>query len=153
MKIKSFEIRLGNIEGYYWRKIPWCWCKFGIQDIDGVIERNEFPPKKGLYLLDTIGLDYQKWKCFCQFSNDAIGNTALSASHSHIIVFTTGRGNVIGATLSPVIKVIANPYTYKRMKDDIDINAGEIIEGNSNIDKIGQLIYDKVLSVAAGEKN
>jgi len=51
-----------------------------------------------------------------------------------------------------VVKVTGNPETYARMGDDMDINAGEVIEGKATIDEMGNRIYDLVLRVAEGEE-
>jgi altronate hydrolase len=40
---------------------------------------------------------------------------------------------------------------YERMRDDMDINAGEILAGKS-VEEVGREIFDKILSVASGEK-
>ena len=45
------------------------------------------------------------------------------------MLFTTGRGSVVGSAISPVVKVCANPETYRRMGDDMDVDAGRILEG------------------------
>ncbi len=38
------------------------------------------------------------------------------------------------------------------MRDDIDINAGTIIDGTETVEQVGQRIFDKIVSVANGEK-
>jgi len=50
----------------------------------------------------------------------------LIACGSHVVLFSTGRGSVVGSAISPVIKVCANPDTYRRLSDDMDVNAGRI---------------------------
>jgi altronate hydrolase len=58
----------------------------------------------------------------------------------------------VGSAISPVIKVCANPDTYKRMTDDMDVDAGRILEGRATLDEVGREIYDLILRVANGEK-
>lgn len=74
----------------------------------------------------------------------------LIASGCHLILFTTGRGSVVGSAISPVIKICANPETYRNLADDMDVNAGRIIEGEADLDDVGTEIYQQLQSVAAG---
>ena len=74
----------------------------------------------------------------------------LIACGSHVILFTTGRGSVVGSAISPVIKVCANPDTYRHMAEDMDIDAGRILEGRATLDDVATEIYDKTLAVANG---
>ena len=52
-----------------------------------------------------------------------------SPAASHLILFSTGRGSVVGSAIAPVIKVCANPETWQRMQDDMDVDAGRILDG------------------------
>jgi altronate hydrolase len=38
------------------------------------------------------------------------------------------------------------------MKDNMDINAGVIADGESTVDRVGREIFDMLLRVASGEK-
>jgi altronate hydrolase len=40
---------------------------------------------------------------------------------------------------------------YDRMIDDMDINAGRVLEGVS-VEEVGHEIFEKIISVASGEK-
>ncbi|PYV39267.1 MAG: carbohydrate hydrolase, partial [Acidobacteria bacterium] len=37
------------------------------------------------------------------------------------------------------------------MEENMDINAGTIIDGEENLQQVGQRIFDKMLAVASGE--
>ena len=74
----------------------------------------------------------------------------LISSGCHLILFTTGRGSVVGSAISPVIKICANPETYDRMADDMDINAGKIIAGAVSVGDVGSEIYDSLVAIAGG---
>ena len=41
---------------------------------------------------------------------------------------------------------------YNWMEEDMDINAGKILEGTESVADVGRRIYDKILAVAGGEK-
>ena len=74
--------------------------------------------------------------------NDNAEIAELIACGSHVILFSTGRGSVVGSAISPVIKVCANPETYRRMGDDMDVDAGRILEGRATLPEVGREIYD-----------
>jgi len=101
-----------------------------------------------LYLLDVVP-DGEPRFGFPNI-NDNAEIAELVTCGSHMILFTTGRGSVVGSAISPVIKVCANPETYERMKDDMDVNAGRILRLEASVDEVGREIYDKVLEVASG---
>ncbi|HWT51689.1 MAG TPA: hydrolase, partial [Caulobacter sp.] len=76
----------------------------------------------------------------------------LIACGAHLTLFTTGRGSVVGSAVSPVIKVCANPETYRKLAGDMDVDAGRIMEGRGTLDEVGDEIFDLVLAVAGGQR-
>jgi altronate hydrolase len=66
-------------------------------------------------------------------------------------VFTTGRGSCFGFKPAPSIKVASNTQMYQRMTDDMDINAGRILEG-APMAEVGDEIFEKLIAVASGEQ-
>ena len=58
-----------------------------------------------------------------------------------------------GCALVPVIKVCANPETFRRMADDMDVNAGVIATGERSENDVAEELYGKVLEVANGAKS
>jgi altronate hydrolase len=83
---------------------------------------------------------------------DPVSLTGLAAGGCNLIAFTTGRGSAIGFPTVPVLKISTNTATGRRMKDNMDINAGVIADGDSSIERVGQEIFDTLLRVASGEK-
>jgi len=124
------------------------YCKSGSSKISGLIKPGDVPPRGGLYLLDVVP-DGEVRFGFPNI-NDNAEIAELIACGSHVILFSTGRGSVVGSAISPVIKVCANPETYRRMADDMDINAGRILESAATVDEIGKEIYDLTLRIAGG---
>ena len=82
--------------------------------------------------------------------NDTVEIAEMIACGAHMTLFSTGRGSVVGSAISPVIKVCANPETFRRMKGDMDVDAGRILEGRATLDEVGHEIFAQVLDVAAG---
>jgi altronate dehydratase large subunit len=124
------------------------YCKSGDSPISGLIKPGDIPRKGGLYLLDVVP-DGEPRFGFPNI-NDNAEIAELIACGSHMILFTTGRGSVVGSAISPVIKVCANPETYDRMSDDMDVNAGKILRLQASVDEVGEEIYNRVLDVASG---
>ena len=85
--------------------------------------------------------------------NDNAEIAELIACGSHVTLFSTGRGSVVGSAISPVIKVCANPETYRNLRDDMDVDAGRILEGRGTLDEVGDEIHRLTLRVAAGERD
>ncbi len=124
------------------------YCKSGDSAISGLIKPGDVPRKGGLYLLDVVP-DGEPRFGFPNI-NDNAEIAELIACGCHVILFTTGRGSVVGSAISPVIKVCANPETYDRMSDDMDVNAGRILRLVASVDEVGKEIYGTVLEVASG---
>jgi altronate dehydratase large subunit len=124
------------------------YCKSGDSPISGLIKPGDIPHKGGLYLLDVVPDGAPRFG-FPNI-NDNAEIAELIACGSHAILFTTGRGSVVGSAISPVIKVCANPETYERMRDDMDVNAGKILRLEASVDEVGEEIYQKLLDVASG---
>jgi altronate hydrolase len=76
----------------------------------------------------------------------------LAAGGVNVIAFTTGRGSAIGFPTIPVVKIASNSETFRRMRGNMEINAGAIADGLASHDQVGREILDAVLRVASGEK-
>lgn len=84
--------------------------------------------------------------------HDVESITGMVAGGAQIVVFTTGRGTPVGCPIAPVIKVASNTTMYERMKDNMDINAGEIVDGKKSIRDVGKEIFDEIIAVCNGKK-
>ena len=51
-----------------------------------------------------------------------------------------------------MIKIASNSNTYRRMRDNMDVNAGRIADGEATVQQVGREIFDLVLRVASGER-
>jgi altronate hydrolase len=102
-------------------------------DVVGYAERVTTP---GLVFMDTPGYDPP-----C--------TTGLVASGANVLVFTTGRGSVLGLKPTPCIKVATNTPMYQRMIDDMDLDAGTVLDGEP-VEAAGRRIFELILDVASG---
>lgn len=126
------------------------YSKSGTGPIHGVITPGQRPPTPGLYLLDVVPEGDPRWG-FPNI-NDNAEIAELIACGSHVIVFTTGRGSVVGSAIAPVVKVCANPETYARMSDDMDVNAGRMLTGEGSLDDVADELLRVIVATAAGEQ-
>lgn len=126
------------------------YVKSGDSPISGILKPGDIPPRGGLYLMDVVP-DGEVRFGFPNISDNA-EIVEMIASGAHLTLFVTGRGSVVGSAISPVIKICANPDTYRALAEDMDVNAGDIIEGHRSIDEVGLEIHDLVLAVAGGHQ-
>ena len=76
----------------------------------------------------------------------------MMASGARCRLFVTGRGSVAGSAIFPVIKIAANPHIYARLSEDIEVNAGRVLDGSACLAEVGPEIHDLVLAVAGGQR-
>ncbi len=153
--VRQYSIAPGNFSGGLTtieEKSMGAFAKGGTRPIQGVIRVAEHPPRPGLWLLDSVPDAH-----FMQFGytnpNDSEGVMDLIAAGAHMVLFVTGRGSVIGAPVAPVIKITGNPETFRRMRDDMDFNAGRVLTGEIGVAEAGRELLDLVCRVAAGEQS
>lgn len=115
-----------------------CILKGGGTTINQVVDYADIPSEKGLVIMDGPGYDVESI-------------AGLAASGCQLMIFTTGRGNPIGFPIVPVIKVASTSRLYERMEDDMDVNAGAVLEGSTLEDVAGE-IKDLFLRVLDGEQ-
>ncbi|MBI0579898.1 UxaA family hydrolase [Neobacillus cucumis] len=112
--------------------------KAGSKPLQEIIDYAETPTKKGLVWMDTPGHDIEQM-------------TGMVAGGAQVVLFTTGRGTPTGSPIAPVIKISTNTGIFERMSENIDLNAGTIIEGKETIDSVGQQIFDEIVKVSSGK--
>lgn len=116
-----------------------CINKAGSSQLEEVLEYGEKPTRKGLLIMDSPGFDV----------DSVVG---MVASGAQICIFTTGMGTPVGNGIVPVIKVTGNEATYHKMRDNIDVNAGEVLSGKKSIEESGEEIFQEICRVAQGKK-
>jgi altronate hydrolase len=141
----------GNAEGglsSQEEKSAGAYVKSGHSPIVGVLKPADLPPAPGLYLLDVVPDGVPRFG-FPNISDNA-EIVELMACGAHLTLFTTGRGSVVGSAIAPVIKITGNPETYRRMSEDMDVNAGRILDGVASLDEVGNEIVSLVEQVIEG---
>ena len=111
--------------------------KSGSTGLEAVYNYAEQVTASGLVFMDTPGFD-------------PVSVTGQIAGGANVICFTTGRGSCFGSYPSPTIKIASNSEMYTHMTDDMDINAGKILDGTTSLDDVGREIFEKIKAVASG---
>jgi altronate dehydratase large subunit len=140
-ELAGLVISPGNMDGgmsTIAEKSMGCIFKGGTTPINQVVVYGEPPSEKGLILQDGPGYD-----------GDSMAG--LAASGSQIMFFSTGRGTPAGFPALPVIKVASNSRIFQAMRDDMDINAGCLVEGRS-LESLKEEMVDRMIRVINGEK-
>ena len=114
-------------------------AKSGTSTMMAVLNYSEQISSKGFNFMDSPGYD-------------PVSITGQVASGANVICFTTGRGSCFGFKPSPSIKIASNTNMFNKLEEDMDINAGKIMDGESNIEEIGNQIFNKIIKVSSGEK-
>jgi altronate hydrolase len=134
----SFGNKAGGLTTIYEKSLG-ALAKGGQSPLAAVYNYAEPIDSPGLCFMDTPGFD-------------PVSMTGLVAGGCNIGVFTTGRGSVYGCKPAPCIKVATNTVLYQHMEEDMDLNAGTILDGTETVDEVGQRIFSKIVAVAGGEK-
>jgi altronate hydrolase len=114
-------------------------AKSGTTNLTDVFEYAQPVATKGLVFMDTPGYD-------------PVSATGQVAGGANLICFTTGRGSAYGCAPSPSLKLSTNTALWVKQEDDIDINCGEVIDGSSSVDAMGERIFQLMLATASGTK-
>jgi len=139
--LASLVISPGNMDGgmsTIAEKSMGCIFKGGTTTINQVVDYGEAPSERGLILQDGPGYD-----------GDSMAG--LAASGSQLMFFSTGRGTPAGFPALPVIKVASNTRIYDAMRDDMDVNAGSLVEGQP-LNGLRAEMIDLMVRVINGEK-
>lgn len=112
-------------------------AKGGTTALRGVYEYAMPIREKGFVIMDTPGYD-------------PASVTGMVAGGCNVVCFTTGRGSCFGCKPVPTIKISTNTPMYERLIDDMDINAGRILDG-ATIEEVGREIFEEVIAVASGK--
>ena len=113
-------------------------AKGGTTNLVDVYEYAEPITEKGFVFMDTPGYD-------------PASITGMVAGGANITCFTTGRGSVYGGKPVPSLKLATNTPMYLRMENDMDINCGDIVDGDATVESKGQEIFDRIIACASGK--
>jgi altronate hydrolase len=113
-------------------------AKGGTTNLQAVYEYAQPVKAHGFVYMDTPGYD-------------PVSATGQVAGGANLICFTTGRGSAYGCAPSPSLKLSTNTALWQRQSEDMDINCGEIIDGTTTLDQMGERIFRAMLAHASGQ--
>ena len=113
-------------------------AKGGTTPLTGVYKYAETVTARGFVFMDSPGYD-------------PASVTGQIAGGCNLVCFTTGRGSAFGSKPAPTIKIATNSDIARRMPEDMDIDTGTILTGESSVAEKGGEIYRRFLEVASGK--
>jgi arabinonate dehydratase len=114
-------------------------AKGGTTNLTEVYRYAERVTAKGFVFMDTPGYD-------------PVSVTGIVAGGANVMCFTTGRGSVLGCKPTPSLKLATNTEMYARMSEDMDVNAGVIMDGQVSVQELGQQLFELILATASGRR-
>ena len=115
-------------------------AKGGTTNLVDVYAYAEQVTAKGFVFMDTPGYD-------------PVSVTGMVAGGANMVCFTTGRGSVFGCKPVPSLKLATNTAMYSKLTEDMDINCGLVIDGETDIAGMGERIFDLILKTASGQQS
>lgn len=112
-------------------------AKGGSSTLNQVLDYAERATSPGLVFMTAPGYD-------------PVGMAGQAAAGATLFAFTTGRGSATGFPTIPCVKISSNTALYRRMPDNMDLNAGSIADGASSVDSVGKEIFGTLIRVASG---
>ncbi|MFK7890059.1 MAG: UxaA family hydrolase [Granulosicoccus sp.] len=113
-------------------------AKGGSTALSGVFRYAEQVSCRGFVFMDSPGYD-------------PASVTGQIASGCNLVAFTTGRGSTFGSKPAPCMKIATNTDMYRKLQDDMDINAGTIVSDGETVAAVGERIYHALLAMASGK--
>ena len=112
------------------------WGRYPLAD---VVEYAHPVNTKGLVFMDTP-------------AHAAIAATGQIAGGANLVCMVTGHGTGFGSLPAPTIKLASHSAVFRRMRDDLDIDCGPVLDGTVDVEEMGQRIFAAILRHASGEK-
>ncbi|MCE2490041.1 MAG: altronate dehydratase [Anaerolineae bacterium] len=127
--------KLGGLTTIYEKSLG-AVAKGGSTPLTGVYKYAEPVTASGFTIMDSPGYD-------------PVAVTGQVAGGSNLVLFTTGRGSAFGFLPAPSIKLASNSALYQHMEEDMDFDAGRILDGLS-MDDAAQELLELMIAVASG---
>lgn len=112
--------------------------KGGSTALEAVYEYAEPVEQSGFVVMDSPGFD-------------PASVTGMVAGGANLVAFTTGRGSCFGFKPAPSFKIASNSQLFARLPEDMDFDAGQILDGRS-VQEIGRDLFERLLATASGQK-
>lgn len=107
--------------------------------LDHAIDYGALMKESGFYFMDSPG-------------NDLESIAGQVASGCNLIFFTTGNGSITNFPFVPTVKVVTTTRRFQLLANDMDINAGQYLEGIS-MDELGKQAFEHSIQIASGQRS
>ena len=105
--------------------------------LDYVIDYGERMGDPGFYFMDSPG-------------NDLESIAGQVAGGCNMIFFVTGNGSITNFPFVPTIKIMTTSQRYQLLNHEMDVNAGEYLDGRP-LDDLGGAMLDLTVEIASGQ--
>lgn len=114
-------------------------AKAGSRPFQAFFDMQERVQGPGLVILNAPNTDLENMTC-------------LAAAGCNLIVFTTGRGSVVGSPMAVTVKMTATAATAQRMQENIDLDVSGYTENRMSLDEAADLTVAHLIAAANGEQ-
>jgi altronate hydrolase len=112
-------------------------AKGGTTTLADVVEYAEPVTTPGFVFMDTPGYD-------------PVSATGMVAGGANLLAFTTGRGSVFGSRPAPCLKISTTTGLFRRMRGDIDFDAGPALARDEQT-RQGVRLFEALVELASGQ--
>ena len=127
--------KLGGLTTIYEKSLG-AIAKGGTTPLKAVLDYAEPVQVRGFTLMDTPGYD-------------PVSVTGQVAGGCNLVVFTTGRGSAFGFRPAPSLKISTNSELYAQMPEDMDFDAGSLLNG-ATMEEMAARLLEVVIETASG---
>jgi altronate dehydratase large subunit len=113
-------------------------AKGGSRPVVEVVDYADRPSKEGLVIMNTPSAACESM-------------TGLVSGGAQMIIFSTGRGNAVGAPVAPTIKVTGNPNTARAMRENIDVDLSPVVSDGESREEAAERLWEDAVKIASGK--
>ncbi|MGI4981770.1 MAG: UxaA family hydrolase [Janthinobacterium lividum] len=84
-------------------------------------------------------------------SYEAVSVSGQIASGAHLVCLTTRQGSSFGSFPAPTLKIATDTALFRRMEEDLDVNAGALADGTLDVAGMAARLLDAIVRHASGE--
>ncbi len=106
--------------------------------LDYVLDYGEHMAEPGYYFMDSPG-------------NDLESIAGQVASGANLIFFITGNGSITNFPFVPTLKFVTTTGRFEMLSDEMDVNAGRYMEGES-LETLGDETFELAVQTASGAR-
>lgn len=111
----------------------------GTSDLAEVYRFAEPAAAPGLVFMDTPGFG-------------PVSVTGQVAGGCNVLALSTSGGECFGCKPAPSLRLASDTPTYRRMREDMDLDCGGILDGTASVEETGERIFRLILETASGRR-